>query len=90
MTIQDARNKARKNGERFMLKLADALSPKGVWCGPFAHDGAATWLYVGDRYEPDYNPMQPHSSKLIAKQAYRDWLPPNYQNNGDGTFSMDW
>ncbi len=68
MTIQDAQNKARESGPRFMLKLADALSPKGIWCGPFVHDTVATWLYVGDRYEPDYNPMQPRARKLLDRR----------------------
>ena len=50
MTIQDARKQARETGQRYMLKFADALTPKGTWHGPFVHDTVATWLYVGDRY----------------------------------------
>jgi hypothetical protein len=68
MSIQDARRTARESGPRFMLKLADALSPKGAWCGPFAHDTVATWLYVGKCYEPDFNPSQPHSRKFVEKR----------------------
>jgi hypothetical protein len=67
--MNEARKRNVETGPRVMLRLADALSPKGEWCGPYAFDGAATWVYVGKTgYKPDFNPMQPFGPRLVERR----------------------
>jgi hypothetical protein len=54
-----------------MLLLADALSPKGEWCGPYVINifGTGYVQQPGSAgYHAFYNPMAPHARKLLDKR----------------------
>lgn len=59
-----------------MLLLADALSPKGVWCGPYVQSATAGWVQylIPDansyNYLPYYDPWEPHARKLLDKKPW--------------------
>lgn len=59
------------NAEHVDLLLADALSPKGVWCGPYVINAFGN-CYVqapGSKgYCPLYSPNEPHARKLLGKR----------------------
>ena len=54
-----------------MLLLADALSPKGEWRGPYVRNRPNSG-YVAQpgcgKYLPYYSPSEPHARKLLDKK----------------------
>jgi hypothetical protein len=67
--MNEIRRRNVETGPRYELLLADALSKKGEWCGPFAFDGVATWVYVGKTgYKPNFNPNKPFGPRLLDKR----------------------
>jgi len=70
--------KPMEGAKPMMLLLADALSPRGVWCGPYVQSATAGWvqhLIPGSnnyRYLPYYDQWEPHARKLLDK---RPWVP---------------
>lgn len=62
---------ARKDAKPVMLLLADALSPKGEWCGPYLQS-IASGVYVqtpdAERYLPTYDQWAPYARKLLDKK----------------------
>lgn len=50
------------------LLLADALSPRGEWCGPYVPSITAGYVQAPGSagYRPYYNPIEPHARKLLG------------------------
>lgn len=54
------------------LLLADALSPRGEWCGPYVRSATAGFVQApgSTRYLPYYNPLEPHARKLLGQRPH--------------------
>lgn len=52
---------------RVDLLLADALSPKGVWCGPYVRSATSGFVQApgSSGYRPYYNSGGPYARKLL-------------------------
>jgi hypothetical protein len=60
--------KPKPGAPRLDLLLADALSPKGAWVGPYVASATAGFVQApgSSGYLPYYNSSEPHARKLLA------------------------